>query len=84
MQVFELVPNAVGTALEHRLVIGASATRNQFTFPPETFEAGKFYTLRAITVNGGYPRLADGDLTVRTLPVAVGYMDSGVFTVSGT
>lgn len=82
MQVYELVPNRAGTGLEHKLVLGASATSNQFIFPPETFEPGKSYTLRAITVSGGYPRLGDGDLTVRALPVAVGYMDSGVFTVS--
>ena len=62
--------------------MSASSTAPQFTFPPETFEAGKSYTMRAITVSGGYPRLADGDLTVRTLPVAVGYMDCAVFTIS--
>ena len=35
----------------------------------------------ASVVVGGYPALADGDLTVRELPVASSSMDSGVFTV---
>ena len=81
MQLYELVPNMAGTALDYKVVFAVTATTNQFIFPPEAFEPGKSYTLRAIAVNGGYPSVADGDLTVRTLPLAVGYMDSGVFTV---
>jgi len=81
VELFELVPNADGTALEHQFVISSHALGPSLVLPPEMFEPGKLYTLRASTVSGSYPELASGDLGQRSLPVSVAYHDSGVFTV---
>lgn len=80
LQLFDLVPNAAATALEYRYVVSASGQAPSFVLPPEMFEAMHSYTLRAICIAGSYPNIATGDLS-RSLPVAVGYFDSGVFTV---
>lgn len=81
VQLFELVPNMAGTALEHRFVIEASGVTKELLLPPEVFAPGKRYTLRAITYAGSFPNAAEGDLATRTFPVSIGYHDSGVFTV---
>jgi hypothetical protein len=47
----------------------------------EHFQPGKFYTLRAVTIQGGFPQIATGDLAVRELPIAQGYLDSGMFQI---
>lgn len=79
---YELAPNMAGTALEYRHVIEAMGPTKELRLPPEVFEAGKYYTLRAFSYAGGYPNALDGDLSVRSLPVSIGYHDSGVFTVT--
>ncbi|MCW5804535.1 MAG: hypothetical protein KIT31_19345 [Deltaproteobacteria bacterium] len=81
LQVLDLVPNAAETALELKVVYSTAGGAPRFTLPPEVFVPGHSYTLRAISVAGGHPGLADGDLSQRQLPVAVAFMDSGVFTV---
>ncbi len=53
-----------------------------WSLPGDTFEAGKEYSVRATCTRGGFPNLAAGDLETRTLPTAVGFLDSGVFTVA--
>lgn len=82
LQLLKLVPNAGNTALvfEQRLSMAGAAPR--FVLPPELFERGALYTLRAISVQGGFPGLAAGDLTQRELPVATALLDSGVFQVT--
>ncbi len=82
LQLFELLPDAAGTALVQNLRFGATGTQASFILPPEQFIAGHTYSLRAICISGGYPAIAAGDLSQRQLPVAVGYFDSGVFTVA--
>jgi len=85
LQLFELVPNAPtgATALAYQQKLGASSTNGpNFLLPPELFEVGKVYVLRAVCIQGGFPTIATGDLTNRALPQAVGYMDSAVFTVA--
>lgn len=82
LQLYELVPNMAGTALEYSHVITATSATNEFLLPPELFVADKTYVIRAVTYGGSYPELATGDLTVRSLPVSIGYHDSGVFTVA--
>jgi hypothetical protein len=79
LQVLRLVPNAAGTALvfENRLV--AIATTPPFQIPANVFKSGELYTLRVTCLQGGFPGLSAGDLTMRTLPVAAGSLDSGVF-----
>ena len=46
------------------------------------FQLGSTYTLRTICIQGGYPDAAIGDLRKRELPIAVGYLDGGLFTVT--
>jgi hypothetical protein len=82
LQLFKLVPNAGNTALQRELMLGANASAPRFVLPPELFEAGALYTLRAITVAGGFPGIAEGDLTQRSIPIAVSFLDSGVFQVA--
>ncbi len=81
LQIFELVPNAAGTALELQQRLGASGLAPKFTIPPELLQAGKLYTFRAVSVQGGFPGLAEGDLRTRELPIAVSFLDSGVIQV---
>lgn len=81
VQLFELVPNMANTALEYRYVIDATGPTKELLLPPEVFVPGKLYTLRAITYAGGFPNSAEGDLATRSLPMTVGFHDSGVFSV---
>ncbi len=81
VELLELVPNAAGTALVHKFVISALSTTPSFLLPPELFEPGKNYTLRAVTYVGSYPNLATGDLATRSLPLSAAVHDSGAFTV---
>ncbi len=82
LQLFKLVPNAGNTALQYELQLGANGVQPRFVLPPELFEAGALYTLRAIAVAGGFPGIAEGDLTQRSIPIAVSFLDSGVFQVA--
>jgi hypothetical protein len=82
MQLFDLVPNSGNTALQNNLVFGATGVAADFKIPPDPFVVGHNYALRGICLSGGFPSLATGDLTNRTLPLSVGYMDGGVFTVA--
>jgi hypothetical protein len=82
LTVYELVPNAAGTALEHKSLVSITSDTPEFLVPPEFFQSGKAYTLRAQTLAGGFPALVMGDLSMRDLPFATGYMDSGVITVN--
>jgi hypothetical protein len=83
LQLFKLVPNEAmpPTALVRQQKLGASGAAPRFTLPPELFEAGGLYTLRAVAVQGGFPGAADGDFTQRELPIGVSFVDSGVFEV---
>lgn len=81
VNLYELVPNAGGTALVHDLRISAITLAPEVDLPPELFEAGKIYVVRAYCIQGGFPKAAEGDLRVRSLPYAHGFLDSGVFTV---
>ncbi|HEU0031070.1 MAG TPA: hypothetical protein VFQ53_10595 [Kofleriaceae bacterium] len=80
-QLFEIVPNADATALVLKPVVFASAAEPKFVFPPELFQPGKTYTIRAVSVVGGFPNAAAGDLRTRAMPFALSLLDSGVFQV---
>jgi hypothetical protein len=82
LQLFEIVPNTGGTALVQKIVLAATGTTAEFTLPPDLFAPGHFYNLRAHCIQGGYPDVAIGDLRRRELPIAVGYLDGGVFAVT--
>jgi len=81
VELYELVPNAGGTALRLDRVVTAFAPMPKLALPAEHFKPGSFYTIRAISHAGGYPNLADGDLVTRSLPIATSFLDSGVFQV---
>lgn len=82
LQLLDILPTPDATALEVRNVLAQTATMPSFFVPPEALEPGHTYTLRAVCIAGSYPQLAGGDLATRDLPLAVGYFDSGVFTVT--
>ncbi len=52
------------------------------TIPNDVFVAGRTYVIGAECARGGYPFFADGNFQDRSLPYALGYLDSGVFTVA--
>jgi hypothetical protein len=81
IEVYELVPNMANTALDYKHVISAAGLTPSFLLPPEVFQAGKAYTVRASGIHGSFPNFGTGDLATRSLPFAQGYHDSGVFTV---
>jgi hypothetical protein len=81
LQVYDLVPNEPMTALVHRLAYVITSDRAEFRVPPEVFQLGHHYTLRAISTAGGFPTLAEGNLLNRELPMASSFLDSAVFTV---
>jgi hypothetical protein len=84
LQVFQLVGNVATspTALVYETIFAASALAPSFTLPANLMTAGQSYVIRAITINGGFPALATGDLTMRTLPLSRGLQDGGAFTIA--
>lgn len=81
VEVYELVPNMANTALELQRVVAAFALEARFALPVELFTPGSYYTIRAISHQGGFPNAAQGDLATRSLPIATSFVDSGVFQV---
>jgi hypothetical protein len=82
LQVFDLLPDTGMTKYEGHLVFAAASAEAKFEVPPEIFQAGHYYMLRAFCTYGGYPSIADGDFTDRQLPLAQSFLDSGVFMVT--
>jgi hypothetical protein len=81
LDVFDLVVNPTAMALERQLVLAAVSDVPKFALPPELFQAGHRYSLRAVADLGGFPAIDQGNLLDRQLPLAQGYLDGGVFTV---
>ena len=82
LDVYELVTSATAAAIERQLVIAALSTAPAFQLPPELFQAGHRYSLRAVTTLGGYPTAAQGNFVNRQLPLAQSYLDGGVIMVT--
>ncbi len=80
--VHELVPNTSNDALVGKNVLAALGPPGDITIPAGVFTTGKTYSIRAHCYRGGFPGIASGDLSQRDLPLSVGYLDSGVFTVA--
>jgi hypothetical protein len=80
LDVFDLTVNAA-MALERHLVVAAVSDAPKFALPPELFQAGHSYLLRAAADLGGFPAIGDGNFADRQLPFAQGYLDGGVVTV---
>jgi len=80
-QVFDLLPNMGNTALEIHNAYIAVGIQPTFIIPPDVFQAGHYYAVRALSFQGGHPNIAQGDLQTRELPLAISFVDSGVFQV---
>jgi hypothetical protein len=78
----ELVPNKSNDALVANNVLAAIGPPGEIKIPAGVFTTGKVYSIRAHCYRGGHPGLASGDFSQRDLPLSVGYLDSGVFTVA--
>lgn len=82
LQLWDLVPNPAAPAvLDRILTLVASSNEASFDLPPELFQAGHSYTLRALAMLGGYPATSSGNFVMRELPLAQSFLDSGVVTV---
>lgn len=81
LEVYDLVPNMAGTALDYRFVFAAASKDAAFNVPPELFVAGHSYTMRARAVLGGYPAVGSGDFSNRELPLSQAFLDGAVITV---
>lgn len=83
LTLYELVPNVPNTALTYRAVVSMMGLEPAFTMPVDLFNPDTLYVLRAGATAGGYEpgALARGALDARTLPLAFGYLDGGVFEV---
>lgn len=81
LQVHDLVTNTAGTAVELRVVFVGTSNEPRFNVPPEVFEVGHRYTMRALTTLNGHPDAATGNFVNRELPMAQSFLDSAVFTV---
>jgi hypothetical protein len=83
VQLFDLLPDAgvPPARFEPHLAFEAHGTEAAFQLPPEIFQPGHSYMLRAMSTVGGYPAINNGNLTMRQLPLSQSFLDSGVFTV---
>lgn len=80
--VLELVADTARSQLQLSLIYLASGPTTDITIPAGVMQTGKTYAIRAHCYKGGFPMLAMGDFTKRDLPLSVGFLDSGVFTVA--
>lgn len=81
LELIEIAPSPDGMSLVRTRRFAASALEPRFLLLPELLEPGKMYTVRAISIVGGYPEVANGDLRTRSLPIAAAFLESGVFQV---
>jgi hypothetical protein len=81
VDVYDLVVDATAMALVRQLVYSAVSNAPKFALPPEVFQVGHSYALRAVTNLGGFPSSDRGNFLDRELPLAQGYLDGGVLTV---
>lgn len=79
-QLFELVPNMENTQFTMKEIVGAFGVEPRFVLPPELFQAGRFYVIRAYSYVGGLD-VAGGNLADFALPSSAAVVDSGVFGV---
>jgi hypothetical protein len=82
LQLFDLVFNPMTMAVDRVLVFAAAGKDPAFALPPDRFQVGHSYTLRALSTLGGSPGTEQGDFLHPQLPLAQSYLDSGTFTVT--
>lgn len=81
VDIYDLVVDATAMALERQFVYSAVSDAPAFSLPPEVFQVGHTYSLRAVANLGGFPSSDHGNFIDRQLPLAQGYLDGGVLTV---
>jgi hypothetical protein len=79
--VYELRLDAASNTWGAHAIYVAMASNKTITLPNDVFANGKTYMIRAHCIVGGFPGIAEGDLTDRALPYSVGYLDAGIFVV---
>lgn len=82
LQMIDLLVDMTTGAPNPTIVLAMSGDTATFRIPPELFQAGHLYTLRAFSTVTPLAGLAQGDLTIRSLPFAQSYSDSAAFTVT--
>jgi len=80
--VLDFIAATATTGPEVRVVYSAQGRAQSFELPPEIFQVGHTYAIRAGCSFGGFPNIDSGDLATQELPVAVSMLDSAVFTVT--
>ncbi|HEY5921195.1 MAG TPA: hypothetical protein VIV11_05970 [Kofleriaceae bacterium] len=79
---YELALSMDGMAVEKRPIADAITTGEpKLKFPPELFEADKYYFIDFRCMQGGYTNAATGDMQTLALPYSVSRADSAVFQV---
>jgi len=81
IDVYDLVVDASAMALDRQLVYAGVSDAPKFALPPELFQVGHSYSLRAVADLDGFPGSARGDFVDRQLPLEQGFLDGGVLTV---
>jgi hypothetical protein len=79
-QLLEVGGDATATSLTIRFE--SVGLQPSWSVPSEIFQGGKTYLVRASCSLGGTPRVAEGDLSARSIPIHSAAVDSGVFTVA--
>jgi hypothetical protein len=82
LELFELAPAAMGMPFTVTKVVTVTAAVPAMKIPRDIFKPDTLYFLRAVTFQGCYTAVAEGDLTRMSLPCAQGFTDSGVFQVT--
>ena len=82
LEIFDFIAATADTGPEVHQVYGAQSREQTFEIPPEIFEVGHTYVIRAGCVFGGFPNIESGDLATQELPVSFSTVDSAVFTVT--
>jgi hypothetical protein len=78
--VYNMVLDAPSNSWIPHVAYVAQTTANTVVLPSDVFVDGNVYMIRGETLVGGFPGIATGDLTMRQLPLSVGYLDGGIFT----
>jgi len=80
--VYNMVLDPMTNAWGAHPVYVAMTTAKSVAIPNDVFVAGKTYMIRGHCLVNGFPGLATGDFTQRQLPLSLGYLDGGIFTVT--
>jgi len=80
--VYNMVLDPMTNAWTTHIVYVVSSATKSIAIPSDVFVAGKTYMVRGHCIVNGYPGLPQGDFTQRQLPMSLGYLDGGIFSVT--